>query len=114
MISSIGKEGVELAKELLRFDPKARLSAIKVSSQHLQLANSQSLHHRFFTVLPRPTAPKNLPKPLAELRPRQLAPDETKGKPKLSDSENGSMKRRAESPGELGLDGRRVARKLFA
>ena len=30
MISSIGKEGVDLARELLRFDPSARLSAIDV------------------------------------------------------------------------------------
>ena len=31
MISSIGREGMELAKDLLRFDPVARLAARAVS-----------------------------------------------------------------------------------
>ncbi|CAD6570597.1 MAG: hypothetical protein TREMPRED_005916 [Tremellales sp. Tagirdzhanova-0007] len=92
LISSIGNEGVDLARELLKFDPVKRPSA------------KQAIYHRFFTVLPRPTPPIRLPKPLAELRPRKLAPDETKGKPKLSDDENGSMKRKAESPGGPGPD----------
>ncbi|WVQ85000.1 hypothetical protein IAT38_007164 [Cryptococcus sp. DSM 104549] len=99
MISSIGKEGQDLARELLKFDPKARPSA------HL------ALKHPFFTSYPPPTAPKALPKPLAELRPRALAPDETQGKPLLSapnGSEFNTMKRKAESP----HNGNSVARKL--
>ncbi|EIW67721.1 hypothetical protein TREMEDRAFT_33381 [Tremella mesenterica DSM 1558] len=102
MISSIGKEGQDLARELLRFDPLQRLSA------------ETALHHEYFTAFPRPTPPIKLPKPLAELRPRALAPDETQGKPILSGTENGVVKRKAESPSSLGLDGKRIARRLFA
>ncbi|OCF35097.1 CMGC/CDK/CDK7 protein kinase [Kwoniella heveanensis BCC8398] len=97
MISSIGKEGQDLARDMLKFDPLTRPSA------------KQALQHRFFSSYPRPTAPKALPKPLAELRPRELAPDETKGKPLLAPSGNGPMKRKAESPQAAG---RNVARKL--
>lgn len=61
---------------------------------------------------PRPTPPNRLPKPLAELKPRALAPDETNGKPKLSDKDEG-LKRKAESPRRLEPDERRVARRLF-
>lgn len=97
MISSIGKEGQDLAKELLRYDPAARLTA------------KQALNHQFFSSYPRPTAPKALPKPLAELRPRALAPDETQGKPLLNSTGTGAMKRKAESPAEA----KSVARRLF-
>ncbi|KAK8858786.1 hypothetical protein IAR55_003016 [Kwoniella newhampshirensis] len=97
MISSIGKEGQDLAREMLRYDPPTRPSA------------KQALQHRFFSSYPRPTPPIALPKPLAELRPRALAPDETKGKPFLgSEGGSGAMKRKAESP----QIGRNVARKL--
>ena len=64
--------------------------------------------------MPRPTPPIHLPKPLAELRPRKLALDETEGKPKLADSGDEALKRKAVSPGGPGLNGRRVTRKLFA
>jgi cyclin-dependent kinase 7 len=67
----------------------------------------QALSHRFFTSYPLPTAPRQLPKPLAELRPRTLAPDETQGKAGTA------LKRKAESPNSA-LPGKRVARKLFA
>ncbi|KAL7419748.1 TFIIH complex serine/threonine-protein kinase subunit kin28 [Cryptotrichosporon argae] len=97
LVASLGRDGQDLARELLRYDPGARPSA------------REALHHRFFTSLPRPTAPARLPKPLAELAPRQLAPDETMGKPLAS---NG-VKRKAESPNADGLDGgKKVARLL--
>ncbi|OCF57022.1 CMGC/CDK/CDK7 protein kinase [Kwoniella mangroviensis CBS 10435] len=96
MISSIGKEGQDLVKDMLKYDPVARVSARK------------ALEHRFFSSYPRPTPPASLPKPLAELRPRALAPDETQGKPALKSSGSGAMKRKAESP----QPGRNVARKL--
>ncbi|WRT67998.1 uncharacterized protein IL334_004973 [Kwoniella shivajii] len=103
MISSIGKEGQDLVRELLKYDPLSRTSAKQVSSLLRSLANLQALHHRFFSSYPKPTPPVSLPKPLAELRPRALAPDETEGKPTL-----GGMKRKAESPDIT----RNVARKL--
>ncbi|WVW84924.1 hypothetical protein I302_106960 [Kwoniella bestiolae CBS 10118] len=96
MISSIGKDGQDLVRDMLKFDPLARISARK------------ALEHRFFSSYPRPTPPTSLPKPLAELRPRALAPDETQGKPALSAAGPGAMKRKAESP----QSGRSVARKL--
>ncbi|WWC88447.1 uncharacterized protein L201_003358 [Kwoniella dendrophila CBS 6074] len=96
MISSIGKEGQDLIREMLRYDPPARISARK------------SLEHRFFSSYPRPTPPISLPKPLAELRPRAIAPDEIQGKPVLDSAGSGAMKRKAESPNA----GRNVARKL--
>ncbi|ORX37204.1 kinase-like domain-containing protein [Kockovaella imperatae] len=99
IIAPLGAEGVECVREMLKYDPKARLTA------------EQALQHRFFSVLPRPTAPRLLPKPKAELRPRALAPDEFTGKPRV---ENGnSMKRKAESPAVEPSDGKRVARRLF-
>ncbi|KAI9634745.1 kinase-like domain-containing protein [Dioszegia hungarica] len=96
MIQSIGRDGQEFARELLRYDPMARPAA------------REALAHGFFTSLPRPTPSLNLPKPLAELRPRALAPDETRGKPLTS----GGTKRKAESP--TVERHRSVARKLFA
>jgi len=62
--------------------------------------------------MPRPTPPNKLPKPVAELRPRAIAPDEVQGKPLAS----GGMKRKAESPlpRSDGAEHRPVARKLFA
>ena len=75
-------------------------------------ADIKALHHPFFSSPPRPTPPIKLPKPLAELRPRALAPDETKGKPILS-KEKGIVKRKAESPGQLTPDTRKVSRRLF-
>jgi cyclin-dependent kinase 7 len=99
-VSSLGKDGQDLTRELLKFDPKARVSA------------RQALHHRYFTSLPRPTPPIKLPKPLAELAPRALAPDETQGKPLLKDGSSGE-KRKAESPRQLGKEEKKVARRLF-
>lgn len=74
----------------------------------------QALEHQFFYDDPRPTPPIALPRPTAELRPRQLAPDETEGKPLLK-SAGGGMKRKAEEPDDEddGLSGKKVARKLF-
>ncbi|KIR53093.1 CMGC/CDK/CDK7 protein kinase [Cryptococcus gattii Ru294] len=86
MISSIGREGQDLARELLRFDPAQRPSAKK------------ALLHSFFTSYPPPTPPIALPKPLAELRPRELAPDEVQGKPLLTSGAGQGLKRKAESP----------------
>ena len=99
-VSSLGKDGQDITKELLKFDPKARLTA------------RQALHHRFFTSLPRPTPPIRLPKPLAELAPRALAPDETQGKPLLK-VEGSAEKRKAESPRKLDKEEKKVARRLF-
>ncbi|KAK1925840.1 kinase-like domain-containing protein [Papiliotrema laurentii] len=104
-IASMGQEGVDLVKQLLRFDPAKRLSA------------RAALHHRYFRVLPAPTAPRLLPKPIAELVPRPIKPDELNGKPALREGSDGVMKRKAESPpvpGSGGGEERRVARKLFA
>ncbi|KAK4688291.1 cyclin-dependent kinase 7, partial [Tremellales sp. Uapishka_1] len=101
LVASLGKEGMDLAKDLLKYDPSTRLSA------------KEALQHRFFSSYPRPTAPISLPKPLAELRPRAIPPDEIIGKPILTDSGNGAMKRRAESPDGAGLRERKVARRLF-
>lgn len=89
--SSLGKDGEDLLRALLRYDPKTRPSA------------KAALHHRFFTSLPRPTPPALLPKPMAELKPRAIAPEPTD-----------SAKRKLISPGAEGeLSGRSIARKLF-
>ncbi|ODN93387.1 CMGC/CDK/CDK7 protein kinase [Cryptococcus wingfieldii CBS 7118] len=84
LIASIGKDGQDLARDLLKFDPRLRPSA-KIA-----------LNHSFFGSYPVPTPPALLPKPLAELRARPLAPDELNGKP-LTDSNQG-LKRKAETP----------------
>lgn len=77
----------------------------------------QALYHRFFTSLPKPTAPAKLPKPLAELRPRALAPEELDGKPevKVDDGTTAGIKRKAAAPPEdgMGRNGDKVARRLF-
>ncbi|WVO18066.1 hypothetical protein L204_105764 [Cryptococcus depauperatus] len=87
LIASIGKEAQDLARDMFKFDPASRPSA------------NSALHHSYFTSSPSPTPPLSLPKPLAELRPRALAPDETKGKPLLDSAEMGKgLKRKAESP----------------
>jgi cyclin-dependent kinase 7 len=99
-VSSLGKDGQDLTGALLRYDPKARVSA------------RQALQHRFFTSLPRPTPPAKLPKPLAELAPRALAPDETQGKPLLKVA-GSAEKRKAESPRPLDKEEKKVARRLF-
>lgn len=103
MISSIGREGQDLARELLRFDPAQRPSAKKVSfclyagTWRLNV-RQKALLHSFFTSYPPPTPPIALPKPLAELRPRELAPDEVQGKPLLTSGAGQGLKRKAESP----------------
>lgn len=101
-IMSVGKTGVELIKEMLRYDPLTRVTA------------KAALYHKFFTDEPRPTPPVDLPKPTAELVPRSIAPEEVQGKPMLK-SAGGGMKRQAESPEDgLSFDGtKRVARRLF-
>ena len=76
-----------------------------VKGQKSERLNPKALSHRFFAVYPRPTAPNALPMPLAELKPRLLAPDETAGKAGTG------LKRKAESPSASGVD--RVARRLF-
>ena len=116
-IASMGQEGVDLVKQLLRFDPAKRLSARAVSAETTGHSSWQALHHRYFRVLPAPTAPRLLPKPIAELVPRPIKPDELNGKPALREGSDGVMKRKAESPpvpGSGGGEERRVARKLFA
>lgn len=75
----------------------------------IQLTTIRALQHIFFSTYPRPTAPRALPKPTAELRPRALAPDEVQGKPTLN-----GVKRKAESPRSMSPSTKRVARKLFA
>ncbi len=78
----------------------------------------QALHHSFFTSLPRPTPPIQLPKPYAELRPRALAPEELNGKPIIHErKQSAGVKRGAAEPedgeGLSGDGGRKVARRLF-
>lgn len=91
LVASIGKDGQDLVREMLRLDPGKRPTA------------KAALHHRFFTSLPRPTPPQQLPKPMAELKPRAVPP-----MPGPTDS----AKRKMISPAE-GETGRSVARKLF-
>lgn len=91
LVASIGKDGQDLVREMLRYDPRTRPSA------------KAALHHRFFTTLPRPTPPAVLPKPMAELKPRAVAPEPVD-----------PGKRKIISPGAEGeLTGRSIARKLF-
>lgn len=92
LVASLGKDGQDLCRELLKYDPKQRISA------------KAALTHRWFTSAPRPTPPVLLPKPLAELKPRDIGPIETKPHP-----ESGT-KRKA-SPTQDAV--RNVARKLF-
>ena len=112
IIASLGQDGIDLVVDLLRLGPTRRPSAIQVSYQHLSQTDLQALRHPYFSSMPRPTAPKKLPKPVAELRPRAIAPDEVQGKPLAS----GGMKRKAESPvpESGGINHRPIARKLFA
>ncbi|KAJ9104565.1 hypothetical protein QFC21_002063 [Naganishia friedmannii] len=106
-VASVGKSGIDLMLKTLRYDPTKRISA------------KQALDHPFFREEPRPTPPIMLPKPLAELRPRALAPEELNGKPMVigngADAGNGK-KRKAPSPADAqGVSGagRNVARRLF-
>lgn len=80
----------------------------------LHLRDAQALDHPFFQEDPRPTPPIMLPKPLAELRPRALAPEELNGKP-IENGAGNMKKRKAPSPGDAqGVSGgRNVARRLF-
>lgn len=93
LVASLGKDGQDLCRELLKYDPKQRIGA------------KAALTHRWFTSAPRPTPPVLLPKPLAELKPRDIGPIETKPHP-----ESGT-KRKAASPSQDAV--RNVARKLF-
>lgn len=99
MVSSVGRDGQDLVREMLRYDPLQRVSA------------KAALHHRFFTAPPRPTPPILLPKPLAELRPRELNPQDMGPGPGMSAAE---AKRKVVSPnGEGELGARSIARRLF-
>ncbi|BEI81518.1 hypothetical protein CcaverHIS002_0206780 [Cutaneotrichosporon cavernicola] len=98
MISSVGRDGQDFCREMLKYDPLARPSAKK------------GLSHRFFTSLPRPTPPILLPKPMAELRPREINPQDF-GPGLAADV----PKRKVASPnGEGELGDRSIARRLFA
>lgn len=94
LVSPLGRDGQNLCRELLKFDPMARVSA------------KAALHHKFFTTGERPTAPILLPKPLAELRPRDIAPQDVAGMP------DSGTKRKNTTPN--GTEQRSIARKLFA
>lgn len=97
-MSSVGRDGQDLVREMLRYDPLQRISA------------KAALHHRFFTAPPRPTPPILLPKPLAELRPRELNPQDMG--PGAAAAE--VAKRKVVSPnGEGELGARSIARRLF-
>lgn len=128
MLMSVGKSGVELIKEMFRYDPQKRITAkqVRVSPQHIAasdwtdrwVTNPQALQHQFFYDDPRPTAPINLPKSAKVLQPRPLPPDELNGQPLLP-TKGGGMKRKAEEPSgrdggsDSELSGKKVARKLF-
>lgn len=97
MVGSLGRDGQDLVRETLKYDPLQRISA------------KAALHHRFFTSPPRPTPPILLPKPLAELRPRELNPQDMG--PTAADA---AAKRKVASPnGEGELGARSIARRLF-
>ncbi|KAM0752429.1 Pkinase-domain-containing protein [Meredithblackwellia eburnea MCA 4105] len=57
-------EGIDLLNQLLMFDPRKRITAKK------------ALHHPYFHTAPPPTPAALLPKPTAELEPRELPPGE--------------------------------------
>ncbi|KAJ9100049.1 hypothetical protein QFC20_005573 [Naganishia adeliensis] len=102
-VASVGKSGIDLILKTLRYDPTKRITA------------KEALHHTFFSEEPRPTPPAILPKPLAELRPRALAPEELNGKPIEKAGAGQTKKRKAPSPEDAqGRGDRNVARRLFA
>ncbi|KAJ9115113.1 hypothetical protein QFC22_005443 [Naganishia vaughanmartiniae] len=131
-VASVGKSGIDLMLKTLRYDPTKRISAKQAGATLLDITsihceeinhyadlpshshNTQALDHPFFREDPRATPPIMLPKPLAELRPRALAPEELNGKPIENGAGNGK-KRKAPSPGDAqGVSGgRNVARRLF-
>lgn len=106
-------EAIDFLSKLLTYDPRKRLTAKSVRSfsllttfykSHLYHSFLQSLLHPYFHTAPLATHPSRLPKPLGDLVPRPLAPDE------------GGSKKKRKSEGMLdeknGEGMRKVARKL--
>lgn len=97
--------GIELLKNCLLFDPKKRITAL------------EALKHSYFHENPLPTHPSKLPKPSAELVPRQIPGEEVNvnGKDGMVGNPNGNKKRKSEA-GDGDMTGSRanvkVARKL--
>jgi len=98
LVASLGKDGQDLCRELLKLDPMKRPTAKK------------ALYHRFFTQPPRPTPPILLPKPAAELRPRQLAPQDLAG---MAPAGTGTKRKDPPESPSGKENARSVARRLF-
>ncbi|KAF8317157.1 CMGC/CDK/CDK7 protein kinase [Clavulina sp. PMI_390] len=93
LFTAASNDALDLLSRLLTYDPRRRCTAM------------EGLNHKYFTSLPLPTHPSNLPKTNVPLQPRALVEQQGAG------SAPGSKKRKAESQ-LVDETGERIAAKI--